>query len=168
MKIVAIIPAHLNSIRFPRKILFPIQGLPMIEHVRRRALLSQIYSDVIVATCDSEISDLIKNNDGKVIMTSKKHINGTSRVAEAVNSINCTHIVLLQGDEPLILPNQLKIFNEAIISDPICDAWNATGIIEDKIELDKHSFVKCIVSKKGYITNCFSNLKKFIFPFKGL
>ena len=54
MEIVAIIPAHLASIRFPRKILFPFYGLPMIEHVRRRALLADSISEVYVATCDQE------------------------------------------------------------------------------------------------------------------
>ena len=45
-KIVAIIPAHLASVRFPRKVLFPFLGYPMIEHVRRRALLSSKIDDV--------------------------------------------------------------------------------------------------------------------------
>jgi len=40
LKIVAIIPAHMASIRFPGKVLFPFFGYPLIEHVRRRALLS--------------------------------------------------------------------------------------------------------------------------------
>ena len=72
MKIIAIIPAHLNSIRFPRKIIYPIHGLPMIEHVRRRAILANIFSDVYVATCDEEISEIVENNGGKIINTSNK------------------------------------------------------------------------------------------------
>jgi len=59
MKIVAIIPAHLASVRFPNKILFKFHGLPMIEHVRRRALLSDSVSDVYVATCDDAIAEAI-------------------------------------------------------------------------------------------------------------
>ena len=60
MKIVAIIPAHLASVRFPRKILTPIGSLPMIEHVRRRVLLSRC-SEVYVATCDKEIADCVQS-----------------------------------------------------------------------------------------------------------
>ncbi|MFZ4377837.1 MAG: cytidylyltransferase domain-containing protein, partial [Saprospiraceae bacterium] len=56
MKIIAVIPAHIASVRFPRKILFPFHGLPMIEHVRRRALMSKAFEDVYVATCDEEIA----------------------------------------------------------------------------------------------------------------
>lgn len=155
MKIVAIIPAHLASVRFPRKILFPFHGVPMIEHVRRRALLSNAVSDVIVATCDEEIAEVIHGFGGKVIMTSNTHTNGTTRVAEAIKEVDCSHVMLLQGDEPLLLPRHLDIFSRAIEADPSGDAWNATGPIEHQEELDRHSFVKCAVSQLGRILYCF-------------
>jgi 3-deoxy-manno-octulosonate cytidylyltransferase (CMP-KDO synthetase) len=59
-KVIAVIPAHMASVRFPGKILLDIHGLPMIEHVRRRALLADAIEDVIVATCDSEIAKAIE------------------------------------------------------------------------------------------------------------
>jgi 3-deoxy-manno-octulosonate cytidylyltransferase (CMP-KDO synthetase) len=155
MKIVAVIPAHLASVRFPRKILFPFHGLPMIEHVRRRALLSETVSEVYVTTCDEEVADAVHGFGGKVIMTSNTHTNGTSRVAEAVEEIDCTHVMLLQGDEPLLLPRHVGIFATTIAAEPDGDAWNATGPIEHKEELDRHSFVKCAVSSSGRILYCF-------------
>jgi 3-deoxy-manno-octulosonate cytidylyltransferase (CMP-KDO synthetase) len=155
MKLFAVIPAHLASVRFPRKILFPFHGLPMIEHVRRRALLSKSISEVVVATCDEEISETVRSFGGKVLMTANTHTNGTSRVAEAIKTIDCTHVILLQGDEPLLLPRHLDEFAEAIESNPAGDAWNATGPIESEGELDRHSFVKCIVSQNERILYCF-------------
>ena len=155
MEIVAIIPAHLASIRFPRKILFPFFGLPMIEHVRRRALLADSISEVYVATCDQEIADNVSRYGGKVIMTSDKHLNGTSRVAEAVENIECSHVILLQGDEPLLIPDDLDIFTTQILRNPQIDAWNATGPIEIKNELNRHSFVKCVISPNNRILFCF-------------
>jgi 3-deoxy-manno-octulosonate cytidylyltransferase (CMP-KDO synthetase) len=154
-RIVGVIPAHLASVRFPGKILFPFHDLPMIEHVRRRALLCQALVDVYVATCDQEIADRVGSLGGQVIMTSDQHLNGTSRVAEAINSIDCTHVMLLQGDEPLLLPRHLDAFAHAIISDPQWDAWNATGPMEEEGELDRHSFVKCAVSQTDRILYCF-------------
>ena len=155
MKIVAVIPAHLASVRFPRKILFPFHGLPMIEHVRRRALLSNAVSEVYVATCDQEIADVVRGYGGNVIMTVNTHKNGTTRVAEAIKDIDCTHVMLLQGDEPLMLPRQLDAFSEAIVAEPNGDAWNATGPIEKAEELDRHSFVKCVIGKSEKILYCF-------------
>jgi 3-deoxy-manno-octulosonate cytidylyltransferase (CMP-KDO synthetase) len=161
MKIIAVIPAHMASVRFPRKILFPFHGLPMIEHVRRRALMSKAFEDVYVATCDEEIASVIRSFGGKVIMTANTHTNGTSRVAEAVKEIDCTHVVLLQGDEPLLLPDHVNQLVEAIRRNPEGASWNATGPIELEEELDRHSFVKCAVSESNRIIFCFRRSPAF-------
>ncbi len=155
MKIIAVIPAHMASVRFPGKILFPFHGLPMIEHVRRRALMAESLADVIVATCDNDIASVVRGFGGKVVMTANTHKNGTTRVAEAVKEIECTHVMLLQGDEPLLLPRHINTFAKVIESDPDGDAWNATGPIEHPDELDRKSFVKCIVGEKDRILCCF-------------
>lgn len=177
MKIVAVIPAHLASVRFPGKILFPFHGLPMIEHVRRRALLSETINEVYVATCDDEIAQVIEGFGGKVIRTANTHTNGTSRIAEAVQNIDCTHVILLQGDEPLLLPRHLDTIARAIADNPEGNAWNATGPIEYPEELDRHSFVKCAVSPENRIMFCFrrspaysdfENQQKFIRKILGL
>ncbi len=155
IKIVAVIPAHLASVRFPNKILFEFHGIPMIEHVRRRALLSNAISDVIVATCDTEIADAVRGYGGNVIMTENTHKNGTTRVAEAVKDIDCSHVVLLQGDEPLLLPRHIDTFTQEILNNPDGDSWNATGPIKTAEEMDRHSFVKCSVSPDENIMYCF-------------
>jgi len=155
MKIIAVIPAHMASIRFPNKILFPFFDLPMIEHVRRRALLSSLIDEVYVATCDKEIESSIKSYGGKVIITSNSHQNGTSRIAEAVENIDCSHVILLQGDEPLLLPRHIDSLVNEIILNKDGDSWNATGPIESSDELDKHSFVKCSINENNRILYCF-------------
>jgi 3-deoxy-manno-octulosonate cytidylyltransferase (CMP-KDO synthetase) len=155
MKITAVIPAHLASIRFPRKILFPFYGLPMIEHVRRRTLMSQAVCKVYVATSDKEIADVVEGHGGDVIMTGNYHSNGSSRVAEAISQIDCTHVILLQGDEPLMLPSHVDAMADALRANPDGDAWNATGPIESPDELDRHSFVKCCIGKNNQIMQCF-------------
>jgi len=155
MKIVAVIPAHMASVRFPGKILFPFHGLPMIEHVRRRALLSRAVSDVIVATCDEDIASAVRRFGGRVIITANTHKNGTTRVAEALKQVDCSHVILLQGDEPLLLPRHVDAIAQAIQDNPDGDAWNATGPIENADELDRHSFVKCAVSQSGRVMHCF-------------
>lgn len=155
MKVVAVIPSHLASIRFPRKILFPIHGIPMIEHVRRRALLCKGIAAVYVATCDEEIRQAVDSCGGKVILTSDKHLNGTNRVAEAISGIDCTHVILLQGDEPLLLPDHVERMVAAMRNDGNAVAWNVTGPIEDRAELDRHSFVKCAVAADDRIAFCF-------------
>jgi 3-deoxy-manno-octulosonate cytidylyltransferase (CMP-KDO synthetase) len=155
MKIAAFIPAHMASVRFPRKILYPFHGVPMIEHVRRRAEFSGLFDEVFVATCDLEIKEVVENSGGKVILTGDQHRNGTTRVAEAVSEVDCTHVVLLQGDEPLLLPRHIESLVSSMKKSPEGDAWNATGPIETEDELDRHSFVKCAISADERIIYCF-------------
>jgi len=161
MKIIAVIPARLASVRFPSKILFDFFGLPMVEHVRRRALLSKYLSEVYVATCDDAIADTVSSYGGKVIMTSDKHPNGTSRVAEAILNHDISHVLLLQGDEPLLLPRHIDTMIKSIKANQNKDAWNATGEIETEDELNSHSFVKCAVMSNNNILHCFRRTPYF-------
>ena len=154
-RVIGIIPCHLASVRFPRKILFPFAGLAMVEHVRRRALMANGIDDVIVATCDEEIEDVVLKGGGKVVRTANTHTNGTSRIAEAVKEIDCEHVVLLQGDEPLLLPSHVEALIAGIHAHPDADVWNVTGPIEQPEELDRHSFVKCAVAPGNQILYCF-------------
>ena len=126
----------------------------MIEHVRRRILLTNTNFKVYVATCDKKIEDIINSYGGNVINTSRNHTNGTSRVCEAINKIDCTHVILVQGDEPLILPKQINKFYTRILNDNNNYIWNATSKI-NKIFFNKHSFVKCLVNNKGNISELF-------------
>ena len=78
-KSVIIIPSRLEAKRLPNKPLLKIDNTPMIIHVMERAKESEI-GDVIVATPDQKILDLIKQRSGKVILTSKEHSTGTDRI----------------------------------------------------------------------------------------
>ena len=161
MRIVAVIPAHLKSSRFPRKIVHKIYGLEMVEHVRRRVVLADIFDDIFVVSCDDEILSLVNGYGGKGIKTFKNHFSGTSRVAEAIQNIDATHIVLVQGDEPLILPNHLKRTFLMIEKEPDVAAWNATASLKSEIQLDRSSEVKCVVNSEGRILYCFRKTPSF-------
>jgi 3-deoxy-manno-octulosonate cytidylyltransferase (CMP-KDO synthetase) len=127
----------------------------MIEHVRRRALLVDNIDDVFVATCDQQIAEVVTGYGGKVIMTGNHHKNGTTRVAEAVADIDCSHVILLQGDEPLLLPGYVSAMVEAIKKDPDGDSWNGTAPLSHAAECDRHSFVKCAIGTNQQIMCCF-------------
>ncbi len=161
IKIVGIIPAHLDSIRFHKKVIQHIYELPMIEHVRRRAKLSTHLKEIYVATNSNFIENLVKQNGGKVIKTKKVHRNGTSRCAEAATKIDCTHIVIIQGDEPLILPRQITEIAKNIIKKPNIEVWNAVGELKNKNELNKKTFVKCSLEKNNKISYFFRKTPAF-------
>lgn len=102
MKTIAIIPARYNSTRFPGKSLCLIKGKTMIEHVYLRVRKAKLVNEVLVATDDKRIFDVVKKFGGNVVMTSKKHKSGTDRIAEAIRDLSCDYVLNVQGDEPLI------------------------------------------------------------------
>jgi len=154
IRVVAIIPARMASSRFPGKPLIEVRGLPMVEHVRRRALLCKEFSEVVVATCDREIAVTVERYGGRVLMTSPSHAAATDRVAEAMRHLDCTHVMNVQGDEILVLPEDLAKMVRAIAAELAGSAWNAVAKIEHSDELRDRSIVKCVVSKSSRVLFC--------------
>lgn len=104
-----IIPARFSSTRFPGKPLIDLAGKSMIQRVYERCLLSKSLSDIIIATDDEIIFEHVKTFTDRVCMTSTNHPSGTDRCAEVVSQLNISTdvVVNIQGDEPLINPNQI-------------------------------------------------------------
>ena len=65
-----VIPIRMASSRLPGKPLIEINGKAMVAHVWERAILSNC-GDVIVACCDKEVRDYLKNNKIPFVMTKK-------------------------------------------------------------------------------------------------
>jgi 3-deoxy-manno-octulosonate cytidylyltransferase (CMP-KDO synthetase) len=104
-KAVGIIPARWGSTRFPGKPLHLIAGRPLLRHVWERCLKARNLEKVIIATDDMRIAEAAFGWGAEVAMTSPKHHSGTDRVAAvAVKAPEFTHVINLQGDEPLIEP----------------------------------------------------------------
>ena len=105
-KILALIPTRLNSRRLPAKSLLPINNLPLIIHVYRRALISKKISEAIICCDDKKILKVAEKFGARAMLTSKKHPNGTDRICEAFKKLkkNFDLVVDIQGDEPLISP----------------------------------------------------------------
>ena len=104
IKIVAMIPARLESTRLPGKALKDICGLPAIVHTYKRCLLAKKLNQVFVVTDSPEIRAAVSLHGGKVIMTGP-HQNGSERIAEAITQVDCDIIVNVQGDEVLVNPD---------------------------------------------------------------
>ena len=138
-KVIAILPARLESSRLPRKALKDICGLPMIVHVFKRCLLSKKLDEVYVATDSLEIKEVVEKYGGKVIMTSSKHETGTDRIAEAALELDVDIIVNIQGDEALVNPEYIDRVANELIENP-----DINVLIEghtDNISDDKHNLI---------------------------
>ncbi|MGA7143926.1 MAG: 3-deoxy-manno-octulosonate cytidylyltransferase [Desulfobacterales bacterium] len=111
MKIAVIIPARYDSTRFPGKPLRLFNGKPMIQQVYERVSLSNVVTDVTVATDDQRIFNVVRGFGGNAVMTGKENRSGTDRVAEAAETmgLDLDDIVInIQGDQPKVHPRHLQ------------------------------------------------------------
>lgn len=108
MKTTIIIPARLASTRLPEKPLADIFGKSLIMHVYQQAGKVASASEIIIATDHEKIYNHVLDCGGKVMMTSPNHISGTDRIAEVAQHLDSDIIINLQGDEPLIHPQQIE------------------------------------------------------------
>ena len=107
-----VIPARYRSTRFPGKPLADIHGKSMIQHVYA-ACVEAVGKDLVYIATDSDlIKKEVESFDGNIIMTSEKCLTGTDRLAEVNEILELDFLVNVQGDEPMISPQNIKeIFN---------------------------------------------------------
>jgi len=138
-----IIPSRLGAERFPNKPLAKINDVPMIIHVLNRAKESKI-GEVLVATPDDEIFQVVKENGGRVILTNSDHPSGTDRVYEAyIKELknNFDLIINLQGDMPNIKPDSIARL-EKLMRHNDCDIGTLASHIMDKKDITDMNVVK--------------------------
>lgn len=145
-----IIPARYASTRFPGKPLAMLGEKPMIQWVYEKA--ASLFDHLLVATDDQRIYDTVVRFGGLAQMTSPEHKSGTDRCAEAAQlyeqktGLHFEYVVNIQGDEPLIQPEQIQTLID-------CIKVPGTGIatlirsVEAKEELENPNVVKVVVDR---------------------
>ena len=111
-KTLGVVPVRMESSRFPGKPLQLIHGIPMLAHCYERALLSDCDS-VYISTPNMEIVDWCKQMNISCVLTGRHHERATDRAEETLRILEkqnniFEHIVLVQGDEPQVSPNEIN------------------------------------------------------------
>lgn len=114
MKVSIIIPARYESSRFPGKPLTNLLGKSMIQRVHKICSETIGAENTYIATDDTRIEKHCNQNNIKCIMTPKSCLTGTDRVYQASLQLDSDILINVQGDEPLINPNDIvAVINEA-------------------------------------------------------
>ena len=108
MKIVAAIPARLNSSRLPKKLLRDICGKTLITRTYEATVNSNLFDDVLVITNSSEIIAELESSKVKYIFDDANYQTGTDRIAGVASKIEADIIINVQGDEPFINSNTIE------------------------------------------------------------
>jgi 3-deoxy-manno-octulosonate cytidylyltransferase (CMP-KDO synthetase) len=107
MKAIAVIPARLASTRLPRKMLREISGKPLVGVVYEAVRSSPLLARVVIATDSEEIMTVCRQHGWDAQMTSAAHRSGTERVHEVSEREAADVYINVQGDEPMVCPEQI-------------------------------------------------------------
>ena len=133
MRTAILIPARLESKRYPNKPLIELDGIPMIKRIFD--ICNQTDYDTYVVTDSEEIASQVPN----YVMTGKAS-NGTERCAMAAKQLNYGNFVNVQGDMPDITPKMIDSVVEYLKYYPIATLYADMP----KIQQDEPSTVKMV------------------------
>jgi len=152
MKIIAVIPARYDSVRFPGKLMKNLAGRSVILRTYQSAVATELFDDVFVVTDSDLIFNEIINNNGKAIKSKKNHQSGSDRIAEAIENMNVDIVVNIQGDEPFIDKNSLEKIIELYKNDTKnqIDLASLMREITDIEEIKNPNNVKVVTDKFGF------------------
>lgn len=151
MSIACVIPARLNSTRFPRKLLEKAGGKTVLERTFEQAAKCSSIDHLFVATDSEEIGEHVLQLGGQVIWTSPECQNGTERISEALLKTPALQqsslIINIQGDHPCTQPETLTAIVALLESDPVAVMSTAVTKIDTLTEYLSPHTVKCVFDK---------------------
>jgi len=148
-KVAVVIPARYASTRLPAKPLHPIAGKPLIQHVWERCARAKGIESVIVATDDMRIAEAAFAFGAEVAMTSPKHRSGTDRVAEVAKKLRgYTHIINVQGDEPLVDPKVVAALASTMAKDKKIEMITSASVFTPDDDLTNPNMVKVVLDRE--------------------
>lgn len=149
-KVAVIIPARFGSTRFPGKPLHLIAGKPMLQHVWERCQRAKGIEEVVVATDDMRIADAAFEFGAEVALTSAKHRSGTDRCAEVAKRMRgITHVINVQGDEPLIDPTLVSKLAKTLTGDKSIQMITAANVFGEGDDFTNSNAVKVVLDRAG-------------------
>jgi len=149
-KVAVVIPSRYASTRLPAKPLHPIAGKPLVQHVWERCARAKGIDKVIVATDDMRIAEAAFAFGAEVAMTSDKHRSGTDRVAEVAKKLKgYTHIINVQGDEPLVDPTVVSKLAAAMAKDRKIEMITSASIFTPEDDLANPNMVKVVLDRES-------------------
>ncbi len=148
--VIGLIPSRWGSSRFPGKPLHIIAGKPLVQHVWERVKQCARLDEVAIATDDERIRTAAEAFGARVIMTSPDHPSGSDRLAEALDSFpGATHVVNVQGDEPLIDPGLVDDLTAALLSDAGLSMATAATELHSEEDFRDPNIVKVVLATNG-------------------
>lgn len=125
-------------------------GKPLLQHVFERAQQCRELDELVIATDDSRIADLGKQIGAQVVITHPDHPSGTDRIAEAAKECgDATHVLNIQGDEPLLDPSLVDALAQTLRADDQLPMITAGSLLTDEEQIADPNIVKLVLNRQG-------------------
>jgi 3-deoxy-manno-octulosonate cytidylyltransferase (CMP-KDO synthetase) len=112
-----IVPCRLESTRFPRKLLHPIKGKPLVLWVAERIAAEAPDLPLWFAVDHPLLAECVEGAGFRAIMTDAGHPSGTDRIAQANRQVRSSYVLNVQADEPLVTGKQIQTLAQLIRGD---------------------------------------------------
>jgi len=168
-KLVIAVPARLDSLRLPRKVLIDVAGKPMLKRVLDQCKLVKETSAVVLCTDSKEIKDIADDWGVKVLMTSEKCTSGTDRISSVINELisiawgvrykkndlidqnilQKTVVLNVQADQPFVSPKLINDIYEGFKNPNLKnDILTPVYLLRDK-DIHDPNLVKVVLASNG-------------------
>ena len=146
-EIAIIVPCRLESTRFPRKLLHPVRGTPLVLWVARRIAAEAPEFPLWFAVDDELLAAPLREAGFQVVMTRADHASGTDRLAEANRAVGAAKVINVQADEPLVTGEQIRTLAR-LLDGPVAMATLATPF-KRVVDFYNTNQVKVVMRRDG-------------------
>lgn len=146
--VTVVIPARYGSSRFPGKPLIGLNGKPMVQHVYEQAVACRAVTEVLVATDDERIKQVVERFGGRVIMVTGDYRTGTDRVAAVARMFAGDYFLNLQGDEIPLNPELLTDLIEPFLESGV-GMGTLKRVMDPTEDLLNSAVVKVVTDARG-------------------
>lgn len=147
----AVIPVRMGATRLPGKPLLLLSGRTVVERVYEATTSSGVFDEVVVATPDQEIADVVRAFGGPVVMTGHHHTTGTDRVAEVAERRPDVDVVAnVQGDQPFVTATALRALVDSFGTAPDQDMATLGAPLDLARGLADPNTVKVVTDQRSF------------------
>lgn len=145
--VVAMIPARYAATRFPGKLMQQLVGKTVIRHTYDNTVATGLFDEVWTVTDSDIIFEEITKHGGKAVMSRRAHESGSDRIAEAVEQMDVSIVVNVQGDTPFIRRAPLEALLKAF-EDQSVQVASLMQVLYEQQFISDPNYVKVAVDKK--------------------
>lgn len=148
-KIIGLIPARMESSRFPGKPIYLINNKPMIYWVYEQAKKVKNIDSIYVVTPNMEIEEVCNKWSIPCLYNPKQATTAAEKLSYSCNNLDGDIYLNIQGDEPLLNPLALEQIIDEMTNNKESYYVGLISKIKTKEEHENRNVVKAVIDNQS-------------------